>query len=118
MRKPDYDLEEALTYNPQEGFGINDIVDTLAEVAGENDGADYYWVVKLKDGRFVLIQGDCDYTGWDCQSSATSKFATTALKAAKLAPEKEEYYDRGNIRNILIKQLKGELHYGVSDLSK
>ncbi len=65
VRKPDMDLEDALTYNPQDSFSVADIQDVLAEVPGEADGPDWFWVVQLKPRRFALIQAGCDYTGWD-----------------------------------------------------
>lgn len=36
------------------------------------DGTDepmFAWIVQLKDGRVVTVEGGHDYTGWDCQSS-------------------------------------------------
>ena len=66
----DWDLVACLQYNAQDGFTVADIAKVLAVVEGENDGADWRWVLRLNDGRFVFLQGGCDYTGWDCQSSA------------------------------------------------
>lgn len=63
-RTDSYDLRAAIDYNSP-GFLVDDIAEVLAHVAGENDGADYYWVLEMKDGRFALLQGGCDYTGWD-----------------------------------------------------
>ena len=87
----DYDLRDCLEYNPQK-FTIFDIEKVLAVWTGEHDGDDWRWVIKVnKDcaktngGRFVFLQGGCDYTGWDCQSWATHQFAKTALKAAYFA---------------------------------
>ena len=42
-----------------------DVVEIIAAVNGENDGDDWVGVFKLKDGRFLLAYGGCDYTGWD-----------------------------------------------------
>lgn len=33
------------------------------------DEPSFAWILKLKDGRFASVEGGCDYTGWDCQSS-------------------------------------------------
>jgi hypothetical protein len=36
-----------------------------------SDGSDepsFAWIVELKDGRFVAVEGWHDCTGWDCQS--------------------------------------------------
>lgn len=112
MRKPDYDLRQALEYNPQEGFTVADIQDVIAEVPGENDGSSWYWVVKLGPRKYALIRGDCDYTGWYCRSSVDVKYQTTALKAALMAPETEEFYYR-RPRKWLIDQMKGRTPIGL-----
>ncbi len=87
----DYSLSGCLEYNPQ-SFDILDIEKVLAVWEGENDGDDWRWVIKVtpecakkNGGRFVFLQGGCDYTGWDCQSWASSKFSKTAKQAAKLS---------------------------------
>lgn len=82
----DWDLVACLQYNAQDGFTVADIAKVLAVVEGENDGADWRWVLRLNDGRFVFLQGGCDYTGWDCQSSADSAIVDTiaaVLQAAR-----------------------------------
>lgn len=81
----DYDLEACLECNQQDGFTVDDIQKVLAVWEGENDEDDWRWVLQLKDGRFVFLQGGCDYTGWDCQSWAISKFTDSAEKAANLS---------------------------------
>lgn len=73
----DYDLEACLTNNPQKGFVLEDISVVLAVWEGQNDGDDWRWVLKLKDDRFVFLQGGCDYTGWDCQSWASHVIFTS-----------------------------------------
>ena len=78
----DYDLRACLECNPQ-GYDVTDIKNVHAVWQGENDGDDWRWVFRLKDKRYVFLQGGCDYTGWDCQSWATSQFAKTARQAAK-----------------------------------
>ncbi len=90
-RGVDYDLETCLEFNSQE-FTVFDIEAVLAVHEGENDGDDWRWILKLKknapaakNGKFVFMQGGCDYTGWDCQSWATGMFTTSAKKAAKFA---------------------------------
>lgn len=87
----DYDLSACLENNPQ-SFDILDIEKVLAVWEGENDGEDWRWVIKVtpecakkNGGRYVFLQGGCDYTGWDCRSWATSDFKSTALKASKKA---------------------------------
>jgi hypothetical protein len=80
----DYDLQSCLDYNPQP-FTVDDIERVLAVWEGENDGDDWRWVLLLKDGRYAFLQGGCDYTGWDCQSWATSAFDDTPEDSAKRA---------------------------------
>lgn len=45
-----------------------DVVEVIAAVNGENDGVEWCGVFRLKDGRFLLATGSCDYTGWDCRA--------------------------------------------------
>ncbi len=118
MRQPDYDLDAAITNNPQT-YSLEAIYDVLAEVPGANDELDWYWVVEFSEEpgigeSFGLIQGACDYTGWDCQSSCSTELAPTALGAANLAPEKERSSNR-RVRQTLLDQLAGRKPYGVYD---
>lgn len=67
-RTPDYDLQAAIEYNPESikgRFGTNDIKHVHAAIAGENDEYEWYWIVELNDGAFLLINAGCDYTRWD-----------------------------------------------------
>ncbi len=91
----DYDLRACLEYNPQP-FDIFDIKKVVAVFEGERDKEDWRWIIKLtpqaakkNGGRFAYLQGGCDYTGWDCQSSANSRFTPTALKAAEYSKNGE-----------------------------
>lgn len=110
-RKPDQDLVAYLENN-DEIFKLDDIKNIHAEVVGHNDEDYWYWIIELKDGRFLLTSAWCDYTGWDCQSGGHSEVTKTTLAAAKLASEKEVYTHR-DIRKNLIAQLKGTLPFGV-----
>lgn len=47
----------------------SDVAEIIAAVNGENDGQDWLGVFLLKDGRYLVASGGCDYTGWDCQAS-------------------------------------------------
>ena len=42
-----------------------DVSKVISMVNGENDGAAWIGVFELKDGRFLVAQGSCDYSGWD-----------------------------------------------------
>ncbi len=68
----DYDFVACLEFNAQPSFTFEDVKKVLAVVEGEHDGADWHWVFSLNNGRFMYMRGGCDYTGWDCQSSASS----------------------------------------------
>ncbi len=63
-RKVDYDLESCINYNLP-GIEVSQIKGIWACVPGEADGPNWYWVLELNDGRFGLLYGGCDYTGWD-----------------------------------------------------
>ena len=109
IRKPDEDLEAYLWYN-EDIFTLDDIHNLHAEVPGHNDEDYWYWVIELKDGRFLLTSAWCDYTGWDCQSGGESKVAESAEAAAMLAPERENGRE---IRRNLLAQIRGEQAFGM-----
>jgi hypothetical protein len=111
IRKPDGDLESYLNYNT-DIFTLEGIANIHAEVAGHNDEDHWFWIIELQDGRFVLTNAWCDYTGWDCQSGGSSLVATSAEEAALLAPEVEEYSIR-KIRKNLLAQIRGEQPFGI-----
>lgn len=85
----DWDLSACLENNPQNGFTVNDIEKVLAVFEGENDERDWRWVFQLKNGKFIFLQGGCDYTGWDCRSSAFHFEESTPDEAAKHALDNE-----------------------------
>ena len=65
LYQTDYDLAAALLHNEEEDL-IEQVEKVLLELAGENDGASWHWIVKFKsDPKFGYISGGCDYTGWD-----------------------------------------------------
>ena len=104
---PEDDLWYALKYNPPVQFKVEDVRDIVAEVAGANDEYDWWWVLKMDGGKYFLLSGGCDYTGWDCQSSTEEHgYFDSALLAAEASPEIEKYSDRV-IRKNLVGQVKG-----------
>lgn len=110
------DLHSAIEYNSAAIAGKfleDDIDQILAEVTGENDGCDWYWVLKLKDGTFVLLHGGCDYTGWDCQSSLHVDYLGNigATDAADRAPETDSY--GRHIKQTLLDQIAGTQPFGL-----
>jgi len=92
---------------------LNDIDVIVAEVCGENDGVDWYWILQMKDGTFSWATGGCDYTGWDCQSSADIKdgFKTPqeAIEAVGVVAE----YDKRDIKGTLLKQINEEIPFAI-----
>lgn len=70
-----YDFAEVFgegwcTYNcPPLDFARADVADLYLCIEGENDGAEWVAVGRLRDGRYFRASGGCDYTGWDCQAS-------------------------------------------------
>jgi len=65
-----WDFASGCNYNDwgplaEEGVGI---VSLVMLQQGENDGAEWQWSVETTDGRTWLVEGGCDYTGWDCRS--------------------------------------------------
>lgn len=115
IRKPDVDLESNFSYNYDISwpFVLAEIHSVKAAIFGENDGANWHWIVELCDGRFGYVEGGCDYTGWDCQSGGSAKVFDSLKEATDQVPEKEDGYNRGNLREHIQKQLDGVESYGV-----
>ena len=102
------DLWYALEYNTAELFKADDVADIVAEVPGENDELEWWWVLLLADGRHALFAAGCDYTGWDCQSGiSVEQLFDTALECAEAAPQSETYSGR-RVRENLLQQLSGD----------
>jgi hypothetical protein len=59
-----YDVEEVFKYGKESGFTEADVAETLAQQEGENDGRDWWAVVRLFNGRHAVVRAGCDYTGW------------------------------------------------------
>jgi len=106
------ELQYALEYNSPSQFKIEDIRFLHAEVCGENDGADWWWILEMSDGKHFLLSGGCDYTGWDCQSSIEEHgYFNSPEDCAKKTPLKDTY--NRNIQNALLDQLSGKNPFGV-----
>lgn len=102
------DLWYALENNLPSMFKPDDIIDIVAEVPGANDEFDWWWVLAMTDGRFFLLSGGCDYTGWDCRSGIKEHgYFENAKAAAQAAPNVEECSKR-DIQNNLYRQIVGE----------
>jgi hypothetical protein len=75
------DFSYACSYNDSGPTADKRVLDLRMIVQGENEGADWIWMVRFETDRYepewwVMVAG-CDYTGWDCQSSnCWTKIAT------------------------------------------
>lgn len=81
------DLAGALRWNDTP-IELKDLLGATIEheLTGERNGVDWHWIVKLTDG-WAYIHGGCDFTGWDCQSSADAHRAASLDEAIALCPE-------------------------------
>ena len=113
------DLKYAIENNGLDGdFEETDIKKIIAEVAGENDEYSWYWIVSLNSDKFALLEGGCDYTGWDCQSSLSVIGDSTKEPLeliARLTDDVMGYEprDKDNIRLNLLRQLEGTQPFGL-----
>lgn len=102
------DLWYALGNNPPSTFTPDDVADIVAEVPGANDELSWWWIIELTNGRFALVSGWCDYTGWDCQSGIYEHGNyDSALIAAESVDDTNDMGGR-SIRKNLIGQITGE----------
>lgn len=60
-----------------------DVAQIIAAVNGENDEDDWLGLFLLKDGRYLVASGGCDYTGWDCQAGNSLVVAPTLQDAIR-----------------------------------
>lgn len=67
-----------------------DVKEILAAVNGENDGADWIGVFRLRDRRYLVASGGCDYTGWDCRAQNWMGVAKTLEDALVFGLREEE----------------------------
>lgn len=45
-------------------YSMEDVEGQVISREGENDGADWFAILKMKDGKYLSISAGCDYTGW------------------------------------------------------
>ena len=60
-----------------------DVVRIIAAVNGENDGQEWLGLFQLKDRRYLVASGGCDYTGWDCQAGNHMAVSSTLEDAIR-----------------------------------
>lgn len=90
-----YDLKAACRYND---IKSDDIKGIKLEILGQNDGPGWHWIVETESG-FAYIEGWCDYTGWDCQSSANRYDAVSLQEALQLVAEEERRIFEDMLKN-------------------
>lgn len=100
------DLKAALECN-YPTFSLKNIVNVVADIPGENDEYDWWWILSIRGRGYLLLSGGCDYTGWDCGSSIEEHgFFKTKLEAAMAAPEEDDSRSLRAIRSELVSQVK------------
>lgn len=65
----DYDWKEVFKYAGP--YSIKDVEEIIASSDGENDGEPWIGIYKMKDGKFLVLDASCDYTGWGCQEGGS-----------------------------------------------
>src|ERR1700722_6341280 len=58
-----------------------DVSKVIAAVEGERNGDSWLGVFLLKDGRYLVASGSCDYTGWGCRAGNSLEVAATLEEA-------------------------------------
>jgi hypothetical protein len=76
-----------------DAFTVDDIAEVFA--SWESTDGDYAeWsgcaALRLKDGRFALVSGWCDTTGWGCQDGTNAYVAATLEDLVRLGMTNEE----------------------------
>lgn len=72
-----------------------DVLRVVAKSEGQNDGPPWLIVFESVTGEFVFVMAGCDFTGWDCQSSGKSWWASSlgTLEQCALTDEARERLD-------------------------
>ncbi len=73
-----------------DSFTREDVAEILGIQEGENDGLDWIVYGLLKDGRYFIASGGCDYTGWDCQAGNDGNVAETKDNLIRFAMSDDE----------------------------
>ena len=75
-------------------FSREDVESIKGQSEGERDERDWIVYGKLKDGRWFLARGGCDYTGWDCQAGNSGDVAATKADLVRfgMTPDERERF--------------------------
>ncbi len=104
-----YDLQACLEENPQDAFTANDIKIVLAVWEGENEADSWRWIFQLNSDKYVLLEGWCDYTGWDCQSGAFHVVCDSPNDALEYWASGDDLFD---FNDLVYSSLKEQLTQG------
>lgn len=69
---PNQDASEwayACEYNDSTPADGKTLTNIRMVVQGENDGDAWVWLIEFNNKEKWICIGQCDYTGWDCQSN-------------------------------------------------
>jgi len=105
--RQDYDFTACLENNDVK-LNVEEIEGSVAFVCGHNDEDEWIWVFKMKGGEYSLLSGGCDYTGWDCRSSASIEFGKTAKALINTISDESK-------KQSLLDQLTGRLPWGMEE---
>ena len=76
-------------------FSREDVVKIHGQVEGEHNEQE--WIVwgQLKDSRWFVARGGCDYSGWDCQASNSGDVAATLDDIIRfgMTPDERERFE-------------------------
>lgn len=61
-------------------FGREDVAEITMMLDGEREVESWIIYGQLKDERYFIARGSCDYTGWDCVASNSADVAKTLPK--------------------------------------
>lgn len=81
------------------GISRKKVVEIIAAVNGCNDEDDWVGLFLLDDGRYLVAEGGCDYTGWDCQASNSLCVAGSLEDAIKYGLNPEQQSRLGILSN-------------------
>ena len=71
-------------------FSRQDVKKLHGQSEGENEERSWVCWGQLRDGRWFVARGDCDYTGWDCRASNSGDVASSKKDIIKFGMDQEE----------------------------
>jgi len=82
------------TTTPNGTFCREDVALIKGQSEGERDERSWIVYGQLKDGRWFMARGSCDYTGWDCRASNDGDVASTEEDLVRwcILPEERERF--------------------------